>query len=73
MISKTGKKKLGRFDDVIFKKADITSLKAKNCLFDGTSCERFFEEMGYDDVAFELVRGRMSCDIAVINVNKKKD
>ena len=57
MISKAGKKKLGRFDDVIFKKADITSLKAKDCLFDGASCERFFEEMGYDDVAFELVRG----------------
>ena len=57
MISKAGKKKLGRFDDVIFKKADITSLKAKDCLFDGTSCERFFEEMGYDDVVFEVARG----------------
>ena len=57
MISKAGKKKLGRFDDVIFKKADITSLKAKDCLFDGISCERFFEEMGYDDVVFEVARG----------------
>ena len=133
---KQAEKKLSRFDNVIFKKADITSLKAKDCSFDvvvagnvihllpepgialrelirvcknggkliiptyingdertnkpvvkllekiginfsnrfdETSYREFFEEMGYDDVAFELVRGRMSCDIAVINVNKKKD
>ena len=133
---KQAEKKLSRFDNVIFKKADITSLKAKESSFDvvvagnvihllpepgialrelirvcknggkliiptyingdertnkpvvkllekiginfsnrfdETSYREFFEEMGYDDVAFELVRGRMSCDIAVINVNKKKD
>lgn len=130
---KQAKKKLSRFDNVIFKKADITSLKAKDCLFDAVvagnvihllpepeaalreltrvckaggklivptyidgdksanklsvkllekiganfsnrfdeaSYKRFFEEMGYDDVAFEIVRGRMSCAIAVVNVNK---
>lgn len=133
---KQAEKKLSRFDNVIFKKADITSLKAKESSFDvvvagnvihllpepgialrelirvcknggkliiptyingdertnkpvvkllekiginfsnrfdETSYREFFKEMGYDDVAFELVRGRMSCDIAVINVNKKKD
>ena len=133
---KQAKRKLSRFDNVIFKKADITSLKAKDCSFDAvvagnvihllpepgivlrelirvcknggkliiptyingdertnkpvvkllekigvnfsnrfdeTSYREFFEDMGYDDVAFEIVRGRMSCDIAVINVNKKKD
>ena len=31
---KQAKKKLSRFDNVIFKKADITSLKAKDCSFD---------------------------------------
>ena len=133
---KQAKKKLSRFDNVIIKKAEITSLKAKDCSFDAvvagnvihllpepgivlrelirvcknggkliiptyingdertnkpvvkllekigvnfsnrfdeTSYREFFEDMGYDDVAFEIVRGRMSCDIAVINVNKKKD
>jgi len=130
---KQAKKKLSRFDNVIFKKADITSLKAKDCLFDAVvagnvihllpepeaalreltrvckaggklivptyidgdksanklsvkllekiganfsnrfdeaSYKRFFEEMGYDDVTFEIVRGRMSCAIAVVDVNK---
>ena len=38
--------------------------------FDEASYKRFFEEMGYDDVTFEIVRGRMSCAIAVVNVNK---
>lgn len=133
---KQAKKKLSRFDNVIFKKADITSLKAKDCSFDAVvagnvihllpepeaalreltrvckaggkliiptyiegdkrtnkpavkllekiganfsnrfdeaSYKRFFEEMGYDDVAFEIVRGRMSCDIAIINVNKWRE
>ena len=130
---KQAKKKLSRFENVIFKKAEITSLKAKDCSFDAvvagnvihllpkpeaalmeltrvckdggkliiptyiegdkrtnklavkllekiganfsnrfdeTSYKKFFEEMGYDDVTFEIVRGRMSCDIAVINVSK---
>ena len=94
---KQAKKKLSRFDNVIIKKADITSLKAKDCSFDAVvagnvihllpepeaalrenfsnrfdeaSYKRFFEEMGYDDVTFEIVRGRMSCDIAIINVSK---
>lgn len=130
---KQAKKKLSRFDNVVLKKADITSLKAKDCSFDAVvagnvihllpepeaalreltrvckaggkliiptyiegdksanklavkllekiganfsnrfdeaSYKRFFEEMGYDDVTFEIVRGRMSCAIAVVNVNK---
>ena len=25
---------------------------------------------GYEDVAYEIVRGRMSCDIAIIEVKK---
>lgn len=39
--------------------------------FDSVSYESFFEEMGYENVAYEIVRGRMSCDIAVIEVRKK--
>ena len=31
---------------------------------------KFFAEMGYEDVAYEVVRGRMSCDIAIIEVKK---
>lgn len=38
--------------------------------FDSESYEKFFEEMGYEDVAYEVVRGRMSCDIAIIEVKK---
>ena len=26
--------------------------------------------MGYEDIAYEVVRGRMSCDIAIIEVKK---
>lgn len=39
--------------------------------FDSVSYERFFEEMGFENVTYEIVRGRMSCDIAVIEVRKK--
>lgn len=38
--------------------------------FDSESYEKFFEEMGYEDVAYEVVRGRMSCDIAIVEVKK---
>lgn len=38
--------------------------------FDSESYEKFFAEMGYEDVAYEVVRGRMSCDIAIIEVKK---
>ena len=38
--------------------------------FDSESYEKFFAEMGYEDVAYEVVRGRMSCDIAIIKVKK---
>ena len=130
---KQAKKKLAEFDNVALKRADITSLKAKDNKFDvvvagnvihllpdpqsamkeltrvckdggkliiptyingdeGTnklavkfleklganfkrqfdseSYEKFFAEMGYTDVAYEIVRGRMSCDIAIIEVKK---
>ena len=40
------------------------------CQFDAESYERFFEDMGYENVTYEVVRGRMSCDIAVIDVKK---
>jgi len=30
----------------------------------------FFEKMGYEAVTYEVVRGRMSCDIAIIEVKK---
>ena len=40
------------------------------CQFDAESYERFFEDMGYEHVTYEVVRGRMSCDIAVIDVKK---
>jgi len=39
--------------------------------FDADSYEQFFSGMGYDDVRHEIVRGRMSCDIAVIEIKKK--
>ncbi|MDD3416686.1 MAG: class I SAM-dependent methyltransferase [Clostridia bacterium] len=127
------KKKLSKFDNVAFKKLDITSINAKDNSFDavvagnvlhllpnpqkalieltrvckdggkliiptyingdeGTnklavkflekfgasfkrqfdvnSYERFFADMGYDNIKYEVVRGRMSCDIAIIEVNK---
>ena len=130
---KQAKKKLSCYENVVFKKADITSLKAKSNTFDvvvagnvihllpdprsalneltrvckhggkliiptyinnstGTSpCavkfleklgvdfkkqfdedtyKLFFKEMGFEDVYYEVVRGRMSCDIAVINIWK---
>ena len=38
--------------------------------FDSESYEKFFSEMGYEDVAYEVVRGRMSYDIAIIDVKK---
>ena len=38
--------------------------------FDAKSYENFFEEMGYEGVSYEVVRGRMSCDIAIIEVSK---
>ena len=34
------------------------------------SYEKFFAYMGYEDIAYEVVRGRMSCDIAIIEVKK---
>ena len=40
------------------------------CQFDAESYEKFFEDMGYKDVVYEVVRGRMSCDIAIIEVKK---
>ena len=43
------------FDNVEFKKVDITNINAKDDSF---------------DVAYEVVRGRMSCDIAIIDVKK---
>lgn len=39
--------------------------------FDADSYEKFFKEMGYE-AAYEIVRGRMSCDIAVIEIRKRK-
>ena len=41
-----------------------------NCQFDAESYEKFFEDMGYKNVTYEVVRGRMSCDIAVIDIKK---
>ncbi|MCQ2498685.1 MAG: class I SAM-dependent methyltransferase [Lachnospiraceae bacterium] len=38
--------------------------------FDSGSYEKFFEEMGYKDVTYEVVRGRMPCDIAIVEVKK---
>lgn len=130
---KQAKKKLSCYDNVIFKKADITSLKVKDDTFDvvvagnvihllpdprlalneltrvckhggkliiptyingskgtnqyavkfleklganfkrqfdETTYKSFFLEMGYEDVSYEVIEGRMSCDIAIINVLK---
>ena len=38
--------------------------------FNTESYEKFFEDMGYKNVTYEVVRGRMSCDIAVIDIKK---
>ena len=40
------------------------------CQFDAESYEKFFEDMGYENVIYEVVRGRMACDIAVIDIKK---
>lgn len=38
--------------------------------FDENSYKNFFENMGCENVTYEIVRGRMSCDIAVIDIVK---
>lgn len=38
--------------------------------FDAESYELFFEQLGYRDVQYRIVDGRMACDIAVIEVKK---
>ena len=38
--------------------------------FDAESYEKFFKDMGYKNVVYEVVRGRMSCDIAIIDIKK---
>ena len=38
--------------------------------FSEESYSAFFEAMGYQDVCYEIVNGRMACDIAVISVKK---
>ena len=38
--------------------------------FDAKTYEKFFADMGYENVTYEIVRGRMSCDVAVIEVRK---
>lgn len=38
--------------------------------FDAASYEAFFSEMGFQNVTYEIVEGRMSCDIAIIHVRK---
>ena len=40
------------------------------CQFDAESYEKFFKDMGYKNVVYEVVRGRMSCEIAIIEVKK---
>ena len=40
------------------------------CQFDAESYEKFFEDMGYENAKYEVVRGRMACDIAVIDIKK---
>ena len=41
--------------------------------FNTNTYEKFFEDMGYEDVTFEVGRGRMSCDIAIVEVKKNKN
>ena len=38
--------------------------------FDAKTYEKFFADMGYEKVSYEIVRGRLSCDVAVIEVKK---
>lgn len=40
--------------------------------FDAESYKKFFEDMGYENVKYEIVRGRMSCDIAIIEIRKEQ-
>ncbi len=37
--------------------------------FDMESYRSFFQEMGYDNVEYHVVNGRMPCAIAVINMD----
>ena len=38
--------------------------------FDAETYEKFFAGMGYEKTGYEIVSGRMSCDVAVIEVRK---
>ena len=38
--------------------------------FDAKTYEKFFAGMGYEKAGYEIVSGRMSCDVAVIEVRK---
>lgn len=39
--------------------------------FDENTYREFFQEMGYTDVTYHIVEGRMACDIAVIEILEK--
>lgn len=38
--------------------------------FDAKSYAQFFEDMGYTNVQYEIVEGRMACDLAIIRIQK---
>ena len=40
--------------------------------FDENTYREFFQKMGYTDVTYHIVEGRMACDIAVIEIPETK-
>ena len=40
--------------------------------FDENTYRKFFQKMGYTDVTYHIVEGRMACDIAVIEIPENK-
>lgn len=40
--------------------------------FDAESYQEFFKNLGFENAAYDIVEGRMACDIAVITVDKSR-
>ena len=76
---KQASKKCRRFSNITIQKADITKLDFADAAFDKVvagnvihllldleSYKQFFTDMGYSDIEYEVVDGRMPCAVAVI-------
>ena len=72
MLRQTAKK-AGAFPNMRVKRADMTNLKCRDNRFDKVVAgnvilfyRAFFRDMGYEDVSYRVIDGRMPCMIAVI-------